>query len=193
MSIRVSRVDACAVVVDLATRAHSPVCVGIDGRGGAGKSSFAEELGQFLPGSVVVPLDDFVLLNRIADNDWEGVWDRDRLRHEVLTPYRQRRSFSYYPVNWETGKPGPLRTAHDVDYLVIEGITALHPDLRDCYDVTVWIDTPADIAVARGLERDQGAFDTAMWAVWRGNDDRYQRTMSQAPPIDVVVDNAEPL
>ena len=193
MPIKVGRSHAVSRVKDLAESFELPVCVGIDGRGGAGKSGFASELAASVPSARVVSLDDFVFLDRIMDDSWEAVWDRSRLRREVLIPFRERRCFEYRPVNWETGELGPLRVFEGVDFLVVEGITALHPDLRDHYDLSVWIDTPADLAQARGLARDQGAFDAQVWARWRDNDDNYETTWSAAACADVLVDNRHSL
>ncbi len=42
----------------------------------------------------------------------------------------------------------------DLDYMIMEGIYALHAELAEAYDHTIFVDTPGEVCFARRLKRD---------------------------------------
>jgi uridine kinase len=154
-------------------RAGAPLVVGIDGFGGAGKSTLATAVATQLGDAVVVAMDDFIVKERVDDDSWERVWDRARLRADVLDPFRAGRSVAFRRLLWDENalsEPIELGTA---GILIVEGITALHPELAGSYDHSVWVDTPLEIATARGRARDAGNENEGRWERWALNDRRY--------------------
>ncbi len=149
------------------------VLLGIDGFGGAGKSTLAARLINRLGFGTVVAMDDFIVKDHMDDDSWEHGWDRARLRAQVLDPVVAGRRTTYQRLEWDSNslsEPIPL----DPDRLLItEGITALHPALRSLYDLGVWVDTPAEVARARGAARDSGNENEGKWGAWSANDRRY--------------------
>lgn len=160
--------DAAAVAEAISRlRGSGRLVVGIDGFGGAGKSTLAAAIVARLPEAATLPMDDFIVKDRVDDDTWEQVWDRNRLIAEVLDPI-------------ELG---------DVGILIVEGITSLHPDLIGRYDHRVWVSTPLEVASARGRARDAGNENERRWDRWALNDERYLEAHRPDLAADTIVAN----
>ena len=67
-----------------------PQVVGIDGAGGTGKSTLAAAVAERLKTDVaIVPMDDFIVRDRMLNDSCEHGWDRERLIRQVLDPLRR--------------------------------------------------------------------------------------------------------
>lgn len=158
-------------------RATPRFIIAIDGLGGAGKSSLARSIVASVPEAKHFEYDWFHLPKAEVRDD--SRYDYSRLQREVLEPFRQgQRSFEFLRYNWGylSGSPDgfaaePVRVS-DVDILVLEGCGVLTPILSECYDIRIWVDTPAEEALARGTRRDIEEYGldpdkvTSAWAEW---------------------------
>ena len=154
-----------------ALRASKPhVVVGIDGGGGAGKTSFAAGLATKLEGNVrVIHVDDYQHHRglhepfRVGDVVYEN-FDFSRIAKELTTVAEAESSV-----------------------VIVEGIGSLGIVLRHYLDYKIWLDAPIELRRVRGKNR-----DGVDWArVW---DDRYipedeQYQIEQRPQdvADVIV------
>jgi uridine kinase len=162
--------------------AGAPLRVGIDGAGGAGKSTFAGHLAERLRGRDVrvetVHMDDFYLpsaertLAR-CDDAMGTAFDWQRLRDQVLLPLRSGRRAAYQRYDWGTDALAEWHAIPEVQVVLVEGIYVLHCELRALYDVTVWIDCPREVRLARGLARDGPAARPQWEEEWMPAEDRY--------------------
>jgi uridine kinase len=77
----------------------------------------------------------------------------------------------YDCYDWETDSLVP-QVVPPCDVLVVEGVGLVHPSLS--WDLAVWLDVAAEVALARGMARDtaQGQ-DVSEWPVWAETDRRY--------------------
>ncbi len=185
--------------------------IGIDGLGGAGKSTLALLLREHLARSGwatdIVPMDAFYrpegdrpgrtretpcklgnqggqeALAIGADFDWI------RLRDQVLRPFRQGRAVRYQAHDWITHEPGEwVDVDQGVQWLIVEGVYVTRRELRRWYDLTVWLEVPAPLRLARGLERD-GPASRWLWEErWMPAEDRYRRLHEPHRRSDVVLD-----
>jgi len=73
-------------------------------------------------------------------------FDWQRLRHELLEPLRAGRAARYRPFSWrpEGGLDDRVVTVDPAPIVVLEGIYAARPELRDLVDLAVLVETPAD-------------------------------------------------
>lgn len=123
------------------------VCVGIDGRCGAGKSTLARTLEErFSVG--IIAMDDFFLPPelRAPERLAEGNAHFERFLSEAAPHLRTGAGFSYRRFDCAAGdyasepvcvSPGVIR--------VVEGAYSLHPRLRHLYGITVFCDvTPKE-------------------------------------------------
>lgn len=169
------------------------VLIGIDGCGGAGKSTLAETITTAIPNSAVICGDDFRkpvaqcpgdLINSGGDYDWH------RLQNQVIDPFHRGEVISYQRYDWESDQLAERRILRE-SVVVIEGVYVLHRELRDLYDLKVWVDCPRHVCLRRGLERDGEAMRSTWEHVWMPAEDFYVRAQKPAQCADFVVDGTE--
>lgn len=140
-------------------RKKGRVILAIDGRGGAGKSSLARNLTSRLPHSAHIEHDWFHLPREKVTEDRR--FDHARLIAEVISPFRSGNSvLTCYRYNWGflAGVPDGFHdtpvTIEDTQVLILEGCETLHAELFSHFDITIWLDTAAEVSLARGIKRD---------------------------------------
>jgi energy-coupling factor transporter ATP-binding protein EcfA2 len=118
----------------------------VDGRSGAGKSTFAHRLAQVLD-AAVVHTDD------IAWQHSRFGWS-DVLLDGVVTPWRRGAVVSLRPPGWgPSDRPGTV-TVPPSPVLVVEGVGAGRAALASHADLVVWVRSDGDEARRRGVARD---------------------------------------
>jgi len=167
-----------------------PQVIAIEGFGGSGKSTIAEKLAHELGGAYVVGIDDFIVKEKLAETSWDGgAFDRKRLEQQVLRPLSEGKHASYQKLDWAANtlsKPVPIP---NVDYVIVEGITAYHPDIAQYYDFKIWIDTPLEVAQKRGHAREGSNENAQHWDLWTENDRRYQQRYHPERQADYTITN----
>jgi uridine kinase len=167
--------DTIAETIRAGLRSHRPIAIGVEGYGGSGKTTFADKLRDALGSAFVVHIDDFAVREKINEPSWDkGGFDRERLEQQVLIPATTGQSIQYQKLLWKTNTLSRPETVPVVDYLIVEGISCYHPNIAHYYDYRVWVDTPIEIAKARGMARDTGTENEDKWDVWAENDLAYQ-------------------
>lgn len=184
------QIKEVAEAIKLNGHAHIPILIGIEGFGGAGKSTIAAKLAQLLGSAFIVSIDDFIVKEKLAESSWDtGAFDRARLERQVLTPSASSRPASYQKLLWQTNQLSELIKIPSVDYLIIEGISSYHPDVEKYYDYKVWIETPIDIANSRGHARDESNENAQYWELWLQNDLAHQQKYHPELVADFVIKN----
>ncbi|HWG28662.1 uridine kinase family protein [Actinospica sp.] len=176
--------------------------IGIDGTGGSGKSALARELAELLGGpdgataATIVNGDDFYRemdpeerLRLGPAEGYELYYDWERLREEVLAPLTSGHSASYRRYDWPSGRivPGELHSVPHTGFVIVEGVQAVRPELEGYYDLTVFVDTPFDLAMERMLARghDHGPGD---WEQrWQASEKYYFAATDPWTRLDLVV------
>lgn len=154
--------------------------VGIDGCGGAGKTTFATRLSEAANNAPVVHTDDF------ASHDVPMQW-WPRLLEQVVEPLLAGRSATYVAYDWVNRTDGPRITIEPAPIVIIEGVGACRSAWRDRLATSIWIETPRDERLRRGLARD-GAELEDFWREWRIGEDEYVDSEHPQDHIDVLVD-----
>ena len=159
--------------------AGTTVVVGIDGCGGAGKSTLAAAIVARLPGSAVVHTDDFASWDN--PTDW---WPR--LREQVLEPLAQGRPGRYQRYDWDARC---LAEWHDVEapIVIVEGVTATRIEFRPYLALRIWVEAPRELRLQRGLERD-GPMAEPLWLEWMAAEDRYREAHRPQEIADYIVE-----
>lgn len=165
--------------------------IAMEGLGGSGKSALARELALVLGNSYVVSIDDFIVKEKLAEPSWdEGGFDRIRLAEQVLKPLNHGVEASYQKLIWQEDRLSEPTRIPDVDYLIVEGISAYHPDIARYYDFKIWVDTPAEIASKRGHARDGSNENAKYWELWKKNDLDYVKKYQPDQQADFTIDNS---
>jgi len=155
--------------------------VGIDGRGGSGKTAFAERLHRLIPTAVVIHVDDFFRPGV------EG-WDRDGFCTQVVGPVMAGRTGRYRCWDWAAQREGEWLDVAPGGVLVVEGVSATDRRLGIGWELTVWLDTPAEVRWRRVMERDGEAWRDTWLNVWIPSEDAYVREQRPQDRVDLIVD-----
>ena len=131
--------------------AGRPRLVGIDGRGGAGKTTVAARLAELVPGSAVVSTDDVAWHHSFFD--WA-----DLLAEHVLAPLRRGEAVDHRPRPWvERERPGSIAVPAGLDTVWVEGTGLVRRQLRPLLDASLWVQVDAAEAHRRLVGRDGDA------------------------------------
>lgn len=137
--------------------------IAIDGRSGAGKSTFANALAAELSAPVVS-------LEYLYDG-WDGL-DRgiDLLVSHVLRPLAAGKTADVPRYDWDReawGEPWPLAPP---TVLIVEGVGAGARQAAVYENVLVWLEAPAPVRKRRALDRDGETF-APYWDQWAAEED----------------------
>ena len=134
----------------MAERNH--VIVGIDGRCTAGKTTLGAALQKEFDCNLF-HMDDFFLPpamrtpERLAQPG--GNFDRERFSRDLFRPLRDGKSVKFSRFDCATCTFEPEKEFPPRKLSIIEGVYALHPVLLPDYDLTVFLDLPKDVQLAR--------------------------------------------
>lgn len=142
--------------------------VGIDGAGGAGKSTISDTLEKELRSEgynvAVFHIDDMIHPRAVRYNDdypqWEQYyylqWRYDYFMREVISPIREGRSLE--PIELYDKENDSYKTVlSDIpagSIVIVEGVFLLRSELEGAFDVTVYIDVSKEERLERVLKRD---------------------------------------
>lgn len=207
MAVPPSRAQVLAAVAAQIPKLDRPLLVAIDGVDGSGKTTFADELGALLieQGRVVVRagIDSFHLprairhgRGRSPESVWSRHFDYRALRRELLDPWltgdREFRS-SWHDVvtdEYQDVAPRPVPTS---GILLVDGVFAQRAELRNAWDLTVFLDAPFEVTVPRMAARDGTVSDVDDPDQQRyiGAQRLYFEHCSPRDLADIVIDNAD--
>lgn len=154
-------------VIDLAAAMDIPV-IGIDGLGGAGKSTISEELCQKLENhhysAMLLHIDDFIHVREVRYNpaysDWQCYYDlqwRYDYFLDVISNIKDCRD-GYIDIElYDKDNDTYFQQRFDVSrnsIVIVEGIFLQRKELKDVFDYMVYIDIPEEIRLKRVLKRD---------------------------------------
>jgi uridine kinase len=186
------------------------VRVAIDGRTAAGKTTLGHELAQLLAddGRVVLraSLDDFKrpwaeshLYDRTTgDGYYRNAYDLAAARALLLQPASATGSgrvalCSIDPIS-QVDHSGTCVAMPEDGVLIVDGVFTLRPELRDLWDLRVWVAVDPELSIRRGTRRDgerEGAQQAEALHRERYGvaEDIYVAEADPLASADVVVDN----
>jgi uridine kinase len=137
------------------------VVVGIDGPGGAGKSTLARELAEWRDDVAIIEGDDFYRplseSMRAALTPLEAVdlsFDWERLRDEALAPLLRGDEARYRRYDWGAERLGEeIATVSASGVVVVVGTYTARPALRGYLDVIAVVEAPRELCLARMIAR----------------------------------------
>jgi len=77
-------------------------------------------------------------------------------------------------------------TVEPSEYLILEGVTASREAFRPYLRYSIWIETPRDLRLQRGIERD-GEDMRAQWEDWMAAEESYIEREHPAEHADLVL------
>ena len=214
MSDHRSLLGQLAHAIAAVSRPH-PIRVALDGVDAAGKTSLADDLVQPLQGQgypvIRASLDSFhhprEVRHRRGATSPEGYYydsfDYPALKSLLLEPLGPGGTLRYqtalFDGRTEAALASPIQTAGLHSILLFDGIFLFRPELEDCWDLRIWVEVTAEVALSRAIRRDSEMFGGAA-AVRERYEQRYipgQRLyLEQCRPREqahLIVDNNDPL
>lgn len=177
-------------------RRFDSLLVGLDGRGGSGKTTFATALAAALPTVQVVAIDDFYIPHELrgdvvaAEETTTDDTDVERLRRDVLLPLSSGQPPRYRRWDWAESRLGDWRELALGGVVLIEGAGVLSLELRREWDDHLWMSCPRELRIERGLARD-GDAQRELWEQrWLPAGDRYERMHRPSEAAAVVFDSS---
>lgn len=137
-----------------------PVLVGIDGRSGAGKSTFAAALAEAISGQIVEGDAFFAggvnLRHDTPEQLADICIDRPKLR-SVLETLRGGATATFREFDWDAFDGSLSKeptTVQPGQIMIIEGVYSCHPDLVDLLGVKIKLRIPEKLRERRLIERE---------------------------------------
>jgi len=153
--------------------------VAVDGPGGAGKSTLASRLSSALGDAPVIHTDDFASWD--VPLEW---WPR--LRAQVLDPLSRDEPARWQRYDWETERLAEWHETAPAPFLILEGVSSSRAAFRPYLSYTIWVETPRDERLRRGLERD-GSAALPLWQTWMADEDAYIAHEQPLAHADIIV------
>jgi uridine kinase len=161
----------------LALDLRHPVRVGISGITASGKTTLGRELTEEIRRqgrpAVQTSIDDFHNPSAIryrqgrtsARGYYEDAYDFAAVRTRLLEPLGPEGNRRYQLTSLELKTDVPLdptpETATDDLVLVVDGTFTFRPEINECWDFRIFVDTDFELALQRGSEREAKAFGSA--------------------------------
>ncbi len=166
--------------------------IAIDGRGGAGKTTLSEYLVSLVPGFSLICGDDYFepIDHPIA---WGG-YNEERFKGDVITPLKNGlKTVSYRPYDWVHEPHIKTQIVEINKGVFIDRCYSFSFDLN--YDLTIWVETPREITLERGIRRSSMPKEKAekVWReLWKPLEDRYIDEIRPLETSDIVIDGTKP-
>lgn len=166
--------------------------IAVDGHGGSGKSTLAEMLAKQF-NAEIIHTDDFAGWDN-PENCWPLVIER------VFEPIKNGASTLSYPRSkwWETHNPEPITNQSVTDIMILEGVSSLRKEFRSYISFGIFVDTPLEICLQRGFERDRGQDGKSddeikqMWEQWYEQEEVYIARDNPKGTADLILDGTKP-
>ncbi|MBQ6508809.1 MAG: hypothetical protein IJI07_04975 [Flexilinea sp.] len=167
-----------------------PAILAIDGRCASGKTTLGNQLAAEWNASLF-HMDDFYLQphqrteERLAEPG--GNVDRERFLEEVLLPLREGKPVSYRRFDCGTFTFEPARLIETAEIAIVEGSYALHPQLRDLYDLRIFMDIDPEEQMRRILKRNGPEVAERFRTRWIPLEEAYFEGCSVRKAADLII------
>lgn len=167
-----------------------PVLVAIEGGSASGKSTLGASLAAALE-ATLVHMDDFFLPmpmrtpERFAQPG--GNVHHERVLEEVLQPLRAGKPLEYGVFDCSVMAVNETRREEPRDVVIVEGAYALHPSLRDFYDLKVFIRVDETTQKQRILARNGEKMLQRFLKEWIPLEKRYFEACAVEACCDIIL------
>lgn len=165
--------------------------IAVDGHGGSGKTSLAQLLAVKL-NAEVIHTDDFASWDNPLH--WHPLVIRD-----VFEPImRGAQILSYQPTSWwEDHHPARVSNQRVTPFMILEGVSSSRKDFDEYLAYRIFVDTPKEICIERGIARDMSTGKTreelaVIWEQWFENEEGFMQSDNPKEKADLIIDGTRP-
>lgn len=158
----------------------------IDGPAGAGKSTYAAQLGAALShpddSVTVIAMDDLY-------DGWDGLLDPklpDHLTEWILQPLLADQPIRHPVFDWTRGHFDEWRTLPTSTTVIVEGVGAGYPSFARHADVRLWLSTPKHIRLLQ-LQQRSGPPPDSWWPNWQRQEAEYFAAQDPRSQADWII------
>ena len=181
---------------------NSPLVVSVDGRSGAGKTTFASLVANATC-ATVVPVDDFYAVaipdaawNRMTPKErWANVFCWQSLRSDAIEPMLSGKPGRWYSLDFAAGprndgtygketNPTVLPSA---PIIILDGVYSAGPQLADLVNLAILVEAPEQQRRARLVRREEATFLAQWHARWDAVEDFYFSQIRPRNSFDLIV------
>ena len=166
------------------------VKIAIEGGSASGKTTLSKILTDIYD-CTIFHMDDFFLRpeQRTPERFAEigGNIDRERFLSEILQPLNRNETINYRKFNCSTMSIGELVSVVPKKLIIIEGAYSMHPDLRDYYDFSVFLDVSPELQKERILHRNPGPMAQRFFEQWIPLEKQYFSEMEICEKCDLKI------
>ncbi|MCH5324667.1 MAG: uridine kinase [Eubacterium sp.] len=159
--------EICNSILNISSE-NGIVIVGIDGLGGAGKSTISEkiccEIQNNNTHTILLHIDDFINVRKVRYNsaypEWQCYYDlqwRYGYFAEIINQIKNKTNDSIEIELYDKDSDCYFTQSYDIKektVVIVEGIFLQRKDLNGIFDYMVYIDIPENIRMTRVLKRD---------------------------------------
>lgn len=186
--------DAVLNKIEELLKKDKPCIAAIDGMCGSGKSYLADLLANSYDCNVF-HMDDYFLPLEMKTGDRlaipGGNVHHERFKKEVLDPLLKNRTVIYRPYLcglWRYDEPKKIQPKR---LNIIEGSYSLHPQLREAYDLTVFLEVEEQEQLRRIRERNGEEKLQQFISKWIPLENLYFRELKIKNLCDIVLDTTK--
>ncbi|GAA4583720.1 AAA family ATPase [Planotetraspora phitsanulokensis] len=161
-------------------RAHTTRVLAVEGRSGAGKSTFAAAVAAAL-GAATIRMDDLY-------DGWDGLASgMDALLEWVLRPLASGGPARWRRYDWDRGGYAEWHEAPPSAALVVEGVGSGAVRAAPYLSGLVWLEAASGVRRARALARDGDVY-APHWRRWARQEDEYYAADDVRSRADLIID-----
>jgi uridine kinase len=142
------------LLADISNLAHARSIITIDGNAGAGKTTLAKQISDYLKSKnrscQIVNMDDLY-------EGWQNPFTielANRVSSQVLLPFNRGDESNYQVFNWHINKFDQFKSLKISDFLLLEGVGSGQSAFRNLIDYLIWIEIDPLIGLQRVIARD---------------------------------------
>ena len=169
---------------------NNPLKIAIEGGSASGKTTLSKLLTQVYD-CTIFHMDDYFLRpeQRTPErfSQTGGNVDRERFLEEILYPLSRNEVINYRKFDCSLMEVGESISIVPKKLVIIEGVYSMHPDLRDYYDFSVFLDISPDLQKERILHRNPGALAQRFFDQWIPMEKKYFSEMNIPDICDIKI------
>lgn len=182
-------------------KTDKPYVIGITGAGGAGKTTFGQNIEKYYGSGncVSIDLDDYLISRemrgKLEVSGYNPKANKLFLARKNIEELKVGKTIQKPVYNHSTGQVLPDETIEPKELIIIEGVTALYPELTELNDLSFFLDAQEETQIKSRIERDvkkRGYTLEEALALFYTLKPEYERFIAQTKETASIIFNVGP-